>query len=111
MANQKLRRGRHEAGRVRASIFKPVNPYPWLPWPEALVKLELQRRQLIFSNRYFNPAWSPLLAANMPDYAPEFTFPYDKVAIILIGNFLGNVPGIIDRTVPQEVADEDDGDL
>lgn len=33
----------------------------------------------------------------IPDYSPEFVLPYEKIAIILLGNYIGNIPSIIDR--------------
>lgn len=64
--------------------------------PEAMVHLELERRAVPFSWRYFD-AESPGLLFTMPDFAPEFTLREYKTVILIIGLFWGELPGILDK--------------
>lgn len=76
--------------------------------PEAMVHLELERRGVPFSWRYFDGE-SPSLSFLMPDYAPEFTLREYKVVILIIGIFWGTLPGIIDRNALAQALLESEG--
>jgi len=81
---------------------------PWMSEPEAMVHLELERRQVPFSWRYFDGV-SPAIAAVMPDFAPEFTLREYKVVILIIGLFFGEIPGVLDKNALAAALLEGDG--
>lgn len=72
--------------------------------------LELERRQVPFSWRYFDAFdQAPTLMGLMPDFAPEFTLREYRMVILVIGGFWGTLPGIIDKNALAEVLLEEDG--
>lgn len=85
-----------------------VNPYPQMSGVEARVHLELERRFVPFSWRYFDGD-SPSLKFLMPDYQPEFTLREYRVVIIVLGNFVTHVPGLLDRNALAATLLEQDG--
>lgn len=103
------RRGRRPGARVRAQDIEPRNPYPFMSWPDAIVRRELEIRRIPFSYRYFKPEWCPILKVLLPDYHPEFTLPDYKIVILVMGQFWGTLPGIIDRDALGKVALESQG--
>lgn len=82
--------------RLRFPRFEFINPYPHMSEPEAMVHLELERREVPFSWRYFDGE-SPGITFVMPDFAPEFTLREYKYVILVIGEFWGELPGIVDK--------------
>ncbi len=91
-------------------LFEFQNPYPWMSEVEAMVHLELEKRQVPFSWRYFNALdLAPNLALLMPDFAPEFTLREYKYAILVIGEFFGTLPTVLDRNAFAQVLLEEDG--
>lgn len=61
-----------------------------------MVHLELERRHIPFSWRYFD-AESPLLKELLPDFHPDFTLREYRIVINVSGGFWGNLPGVLDR--------------
>lgn len=100
------RTGRNVTALGRVTEF--LNPYPWMSDPEAMVHLELERRRVPFSWRYFDGE-----AINtkylMPDFHPEFTLREYKTAIIVLGGFFGQLPDVLDRTALASVLMQEDG--
>lgn len=91
-------------------LFEFQNPYPWMSEVEAMVHLELEKRGVPFSWRYFNAFdIAPNLALLMPDFAPEFTLREYKYAILIIGEFFGTLPTVLDRNAFGQVLLEEDG--
>lgn len=91
-------------------LFEFKNPYPWMSEVEAMVHLELEKRGVPFSWRYFNAFdIAPNLALLMPDFAPEFTLREYKYAILIIGDFFGTLPTVLDRNAFGQVLLEEDG--
>lgn len=91
-------------------LFDFVNPYPWMSEVEAMVHLELEKRGVPFSWRYFDAfELAPNLALLMPDFAPEFTLKEYKYAILIIGEFFGTLPTVLDRNAFAQVLLEEDG--
>jgi hypothetical protein len=102
---RRLENNRHKVtGRVQDFI----NPYPFMSSIEAMVHLELEARQVPFTWRWFDGD-SPMLRLMLPDYAPEFTLREYKLVIVILGNFFGTLPGVLDRTSLAKVALEADG--
>lgn len=91
-----------------AGLFDFVNPFPWMSEPEAMVQLELMERYVPFSWRYFDGE-SANLALLMPDFAPEFTLREYKIVILIIGEFFGTLPSIIDVNALAQTLLEADG--
>lgn len=89
------KRGKRRSYRVRAPDFEWQNPYPHMSSIEAMVHLELERREVPFSWRYFDGD-AIHFKALMPSFAPEFTLREYRVVILIIGNFFGALPGVID---------------
>lgn len=85
-----------------------VNPYPWMSSIEARVHLWLEAKGVSFSWRWF-VGEAVNLKYLMPDYAPEFTLPDYKIVIIVLGNFWGTLPGVLDRDALAQVLLEEDG--
>lgn len=93
-----------------AKLFKFQNPFPWMSEVEAMVDLELLRRQIPFSWRYFDaPEDAPNLTLMMPDFAPEFTLKEYKYVILIVGAFFGTLPSVLDRNAFGQVLLEADG--
>src|SRR5688572_19288549 len=91
-------------------LFKFQNPYPWMSEVEAMVHLELEKRGVPFSWRYFDAIeLAPNLALLMPDFAPEFTLKEYKYVILIIGEFFGTLPTVLDRNAFGQVLLEADG--
>lgn len=91
-----------------AGLFDFANPYPWMSEVEAMVHLELERRQVPFSWRFFDGE-SVQLQYLMPDFHPEFTLREYKVAILILGGFFGTLPGVLDKNALASVLLEEDG--
>lgn len=107
---RRIDRRRRRVNRVGAPNFEFVNPYPWMSSIEAMVHLELERRNVPFSWRYFDSKdLSPHIAHLMPDFAPEFTLREYKTAILIIGAFFGDLPGVIDKNALAIACLEADG--
>lgn len=104
--------GRLRRGKRRIKVTKPntefVNPYPWMSSVEAMVHLELERREVPFSWRYFDGE-SALLSELMPDFTPEFTLREYKAVILVIGLFWGTLPGVLDKNALCKVLLEAEG--
>lgn len=86
-----------------------INPYPWMSSVEARVHLELERREVPFTWRWFDGDLAPHLRELMPSYAPEFTLKEYKTVIIVQGNYFSQLPGIIDTVAMAQVLLEADG--
>ena len=82
--------------RLRFPRFEFINPYPHMSEPEAMVHLDLERRKVPFTWRYFDGE-SVGLSFVMPDFAPEFTLREYKTVILIIGEFWGELPGVMDK--------------
>lgn len=89
----------------------PVNPYPWLGQGEAFILELLQERNLPFAHRWFPnlAATAPLTAQLIPDFAPEFVLPAYKTVIMVLGNYYGTLPGILDRNALAQALLTQDG--
>lgn len=75
-----------------------INPYSYESNPEARVQLELESRGIPFAYRYFVTGESAIHVKRLiPDFAPEFTLPDYKVVIMVIGDFYGHLPGVLDK--------------
>jgi hypothetical protein len=85
-----------------------VNPYPYMSSIEAMVHLELERRKIPFSWRFFD-ADSPLLKQMLPDFAPEFTLREHKTVILIIGDFWGLLPAVLDLNALAQAILEEEG--
>ena len=95
--------------RIRASYPREFyNPYPWMPSTDARVYLELTRRQIPFSYRYFNFV-DPYIQQLLPGWAPEFTLRDFKIVILVKGTFFGNIPGVLIKDVLAQVILEQAG--
>jgi hypothetical protein len=80
--------------------------------PEAMVHLELERRKVPFSWRYFDATLeeAPHLKVLIPDFAPEFTLREYRIVIIVESAFFsGRVPGELDRTALALALLQEDG--
>ena len=108
MADEGRIRKQRQRNRLRKVKPEFVNPYPWMSQPEAMIKLDLERRKVPFSWRYFDGV-SPQLTELMPGYHPEFTLTEYKVVIILLGNFFGFLPGPLDTVALAQTLLELDG--
>lgn len=75
---------------------------------EAMVHLELEERRIPFSWRYFD-GQAPLLKELIPDYAPEFTLREHRLVIVIVGEYFGSIPSVIDRAALAQAALEMDG--
>ena len=75
---------------------------------EAMVHLELERRRIPFSWRFFDGV-SPQRELLMPDFHPEFTLREYNIVILVIGEFWGTLPGVLDRNSLAAVLLEADG--
>ena len=75
---------------------------------EAMVHLDLEARRVPFSWRYFDGN-SVTLKTLAPDFNPEFTLKDFKLVILIIGNFWGTLPSILDVNALAQVALENDG--
>jgi hypothetical protein len=104
-------KARRRKGRVRWNRNLFVNPYPWMSDIEARVHLYLEDKQVPFSWRYMNVPDSeiPHLRMLMPAYHAEFTLKDYKIAIVVMGNFYGTLPGVLDKHALAQVALEEDG--
>lgn len=80
-----------------------------MSWPDAIIRRELEVRRVPFSYRYFKPEWCPTLKVLLPDYHPEFTLPQYKIVILVMGQFWGTLPGIVDRDALGKVVLESEG--
>jgi hypothetical protein len=76
--------------------------------PEAMVHLELERRNVPFSWRWFDGD-SPHLREMLPDYAPEFTLREYRLVFTVAGAFFSGIPGVFDRMALAAVLLEADG--
>lgn len=108
MAAQRAKRGFRYVNRVGRQNFGFINPYPHMASAEAMVHLELERRHIPFSWRYFDGD-SPWLKELIPDFAPEFTLREQRLVIIVVGAYFGTLPGVLDRTALAQAALEEDG--
>lgn len=108
MPRRQLRGSRGYVNLVRKGDLGFINPYPYMSDAEAMVHLELERRYIPFSWRYFDGV-SPWLQELLPDYAPEFTLREQKLVIVVVGEYFGTLPGIIDRQALAQAALEEDG--
>lgn len=72
------------------------NPYPWMSQPEAMVHLELERRRIPFSWRFFDGD-SVHRAELSPEFHPEFTLKEYKIVIVVLGGFFGVIPSVLDK--------------
>jgi len=75
---------------------------------EAMVHLDLERRQVPFSWRYFDGE-AVHFKTLMPSFAPEFTLREYKVVILIIGDFWGTLPGVLDSNALAMTLLEADG--
>lgn len=75
---------------------------------EAMVHLELERRQVPFSWRYFDGE-AVHFKTLMPSFAPEFTLREYKTVILILGEFWGNLPGVLDSNALAATLLEADG--
>lgn len=94
--------------RTRLPDLSFQNPYPYMSEPEAMVHLELEHRHVPFSWRFFD-ADSAQLKELMPDWSPEFTLREYHIAILVIGNFFGTLPSVVDKNALGKVLLESEG--
>lgn len=87
------RRGR----RIRASTPAFTNPMPNIPRVDAYMWIALTQRGVPFYYRWFSENVA-FIRELLPDWAPEFTIPARKTVIVILGEFYGNIPSIIDTT-------------
>lgn len=85
-----------------------VNPFPQMSSIEAMIYLVLRDKKVPFMWRYFDGD-SPSIKALMPEFAPEFTLSEYKTVILIIGNFWGTLPGLIDKNALAQALLEHDG--
>jgi hypothetical protein len=101
-----------QRGRRGAGIYAPVpdefNPFPNMPWAEAMVYLVLSQRRIPFMWRLFDGN-SVYLRTLLPGWAPEFTITMTKTVIVVVGDFWGNIPPVIDRTALAKAVLEREG--
>lgn len=97
-----LGNGRRRTRRKRPTTYRLgnrnaffTNPYPNMSTIEAMVHVKLEQLRVPFSWRYFDGD-SPGIRELMPAFAPEFTLREFKVVILILGNFFGNIPGVLD---------------
>lgn len=91
-------------------LLEFINPYPWMSDPEAMVYLDLERRQVPFSWRYFDgEALNFQYLFKTDRYDPEFTLKEYKAVIIVLGSFFGTIPAVLDKAALAKVALEADG--
>lgn len=69
-----------------------------MPSTDARVYLELTRRRIPFSYRFFNH-FDPYIAQLLPGWAPEFTLRDFKIVIVVKGTFFGQIPGVLMKDV------------
>lgn len=93
---------------LRSRLLEFLNPYPWMSDVEAMVHLELERRRIPFSWRWFDGD-AVNLRYYLPDFHPEFTLAEHKLVIVVLGGFFGTLPDVLDRTALAEVALAADG--
>lgn len=75
-----------------------INPFSYESSPEARVQMELEARGVRFAYRYFAGGDSAVTIKKLiPDFAPEFTLPDYKVVIMIVGDFFGRLPGVLDK--------------
>jgi hypothetical protein len=79
-----------------------------MPSTDARVYLELSRRRIPFSYRYFNVV-DPYIQQLLPGWAPEFTLKDLKIVIMVKGTFFGNIPGVLIKDVLAKVILEQSG--
>lgn len=91
------RHDRSYKNRVQRARLEFHNPYPWMSEPEAMVHLELERRQVPFSWRNFDGV-SAHREAFIPEFHPEFTLKEYNIVIVVIGGFFGTLPSVLDQT-------------
>lgn len=95
--------------KVARPDFSFKNPYPHMPATEAKIHLELERRQIPFSWRYFDGD-SVQLRELLPTFAPEFTLREYRVVILVLGSFwAGDIAPLLDLNALAAVLLEQDG--
>lgn len=104
-------RVRHEAtqdnlGSHRLPEF--LNPFSYMSSDDARVTLELFRRNVPFSYRYFDGD-APTVKQLIPDFAPEFTLSEYKTVIMVEGSFWGTLTGVLDAAALAKTLLEHDG--
>lgn len=110
MAEGDRERDVHSGGmRVRKPDLTFHNPYPWMGDAEAMVYLELEKRHVPFSWRYFDGTAVNFQQVLKGQYYPEFTLKDYRLVILVIGNYFGTLPGVIDKTSLAQVLLEADG--
>lgn len=79
--------------------------------PEAMVHLELERREVPFSWRYFDASLdeAPHVKELIPDFAPEFTLREYRIVIMVETAFFASLPGVLDRSALAAALLEEDG--
>lgn len=98
------------SNRVGSRDVEFLNPYAWMSATEARVHLELERRKVPFTWRYFDAKdQAPHLTYLMPDFAPEFTLKEYKAVVIVQGGYFSTIPGVIDRVALAQALLEADG--
>lgn len=99
----------NQGARVRKPQLKFYNPYPWMSDAEAMVHLELEKRNVPFSWRWFDgdaPNFTELLKGQ---YYPEFTLKEYRIVIVVQGNYFSTLPGVLDKTALAQVTLQADG--
>lgn len=86
-----------------------INPYPYMSSVEARVHLELERRQVPFTWRWFDGGMAPHLQEMMPNWHPEFTLREYKTVITVQGNYFSTLTNVIDKLAMAKVLLEADG--
>lgn len=99
------------AQNLRAPRVGFTNPYPYMSDPEAMVHLELERREVPFSWRFFDGSLeeAPHIKELIPDFAPEFTLREYRIVIMVETAFFANLPGVLDRSALAVALLEADG--
>lgn len=93
---------------VRLPSLEFVNPYPWMSAVEARIHLVLEHLHVPFSWRYFD-GYSPNMTELLPTFTPEFTLSEYNIVILVLGNYYGTLPGVLDMNALAQAALEYDG--
>ena len=105
---RKPRKQRVPGGFGRRKHLEFVNPYPWMSSVEAMVHLELERRGIPFSWRHFDGV-ATTFQYLIPDFQPEFTLKEHRLVILILGEFFGTLPSILEKNALAQVLLEEDG--
>jgi len=100
MERERRRYPRH--GGFRTPAYEWDNPFSNISAADAKMWLTLIGWGVRFSYRLPVSAWTVapapvMLKALLPDWAPEFLLPYQKTVIVILGDFFGGIPAVLDQ--------------